>query len=53
LDGFTFDGLMPAGVPERVHTVISAFQEDVRNAKIDLSKTYDNRFAIKANEKYR
>jgi NitT/TauT family transport system substrate-binding protein len=53
LGGFTFDGLMPSDVPARVHKVISAFEEDVRNAKVDLSKTYDNKFAIKANEKYR
>jgi NitT/TauT family transport system substrate-binding protein len=44
---FTTDGKMPAGVPENVQKILSAFKPDVKNAKLDL--TYTNEFVDKAN----
>jgi NitT/TauT family transport system substrate-binding protein len=41
---FTADGRMPAGGPETVLQVLSTFKPAVKNAKIDLSKTYTNAF---------
>lgn len=41
---FTANGRMPAGGPESVLTVLSAIKPAVKNAKIDLSKTYTNAF---------
>jgi NitT/TauT family transport system substrate-binding protein len=52
MESFLFDGTMPPDVPLRVLHLISAFEPDLRNAKIDLAKTYDNSFAIAANKKY-
>jgi len=43
---FTTDGKMPAGVPENVQKILSAFKPDVKN--VDLSQTYTNDFVDKA-----
>jgi NitT/TauT family transport system substrate-binding protein len=41
---FTTDGKMPEGGPETVLKVLSAYKPEVKNAHIDLSKTYTNAF---------
>jgi len=41
---YTADARMPEGGPEMVLKVLSANKPQVRNAKIDLSKTYTNAF---------
>lgn len=41
---FTKDGLMPAGGPETVLKVLSAYKPQVKSAHIDLTKTYTNAF---------
>jgi len=43
---FTKDGKMPAGVPENVQKILSAFKPGVKND--DLSLTYTNEFVDKA-----
>jgi NitT/TauT family transport system substrate-binding protein len=42
---FTTDGKMPAGVPENVQKILSAFKPAVKN--VDLSQTYTNEFVDK------
>ena len=41
---FTADARMPEGGPETVLKVLATYKPQVRNAKIDLSKTYTNAF---------
>jgi NitT/TauT family transport system substrate-binding protein len=41
---FTVDGRMPAGAPEAVLKILSQFNPTVKNAKIDLSRTYTDEF---------
>ena len=41
---FTVDGVMPAGGPETVLTVLSAFSRNVKGKTVDLSKTYTTEF---------
>jgi NitT/TauT family transport system substrate-binding protein len=41
---FTPDGRMPAGAPESVLKILSAFNPTVKAARIDLSRTYTNEF---------
>jgi NitT/TauT family transport system substrate-binding protein len=45
---FTKDGVMPADGPETVEKVLKAFNPNIKNAKIDLSRTYTTEFAKKA-----
>ena len=45
---FTADGKMPAGGPETVLAVLSAFKKGMKEKKIDLSKTYTTEFVDKA-----
>lgn len=42
---FTDDGVMPEGGPETVEKVLKAFNPNIKNAKVDLSKTYTTEFA--------
>jgi NitT/TauT family transport system substrate-binding protein len=42
---FTTDGKMPAGVPENVQKILSAFKPAVKN--VDLSQTFTNEFVDK------
>ncbi|MDQ0197904.1 ABC transporter substrate-binding protein [Neobacillus ginsengisoli] len=42
---FTTDGKMPAGVPDNVQKILSAFKPAVKN--VDLSQTYTNEFVDK------
>ncbi|MGW5256910.1 ABC transporter substrate-binding protein [Streptomyces sp. NPDC004012] len=45
---FTADGVMPETGPETVEKVLKAFNPNIKNAKIDLDKTYTTEFAKKA-----
>ncbi|MDF3298343.1 ABC transporter substrate-binding protein [Streptomyces tropicalis] len=45
---FTKDGVMPAGGPETVEKVLKAFNPSIKNAKVDLAKTYTTEFAEKS-----
>nr|WSY51168.1 ABC transporter substrate-binding protein [Streptomyces sp. NBC_00886] len=41
---FTDDGVMPANGPETVERVLKAFNPNIKNADVDLSKTYTTEF---------
>jgi NitT/TauT family transport system substrate-binding protein len=45
---FTADGVMPAGGPETVFAVLSAFSPNLKGKKVDLSKTYTSEFVKNA-----
>ncbi|MFJ6297298.1 ABC transporter substrate-binding protein [Streptomyces griseoviridis] len=45
---FTKDGVMPENGPETVERVLKAFNPNIKNAKIDLAKTYTSEFVEKA-----
>jgi NitT/TauT family transport system substrate-binding protein len=45
---FTPDGVMPAGGPETVLTVLSTFKKELQGTKIDLAKTYTTEFVKSA-----
>jgi NitT/TauT family transport system substrate-binding protein len=45
---FSKDGLMTDADAKVALTVLSSYDEKIRNAKIDLSKTYTNRFVDQA-----
>ncbi|MFF1481737.1 ABC transporter substrate-binding protein [Streptomyces sp. NPDC058301] len=44
---FTKDGVMPAGGPETVEKVLKAFNPNLKNADVDLSKTFTTEFVNK------
>ncbi|MGW7407454.1 ABC transporter substrate-binding protein [Streptomyces sp. NPDC054833] len=45
---FTDDGVMPTNGPETVEKVLKAFNPTIKNATVDLSKTYTTEFVEKA-----
>jgi NitT/TauT family transport system substrate-binding protein len=45
---FTDDGVMPADGPATVERVLKAFNPNLKNATVDLSKTYTTEFVKKA-----
>ncbi|MFF4805203.1 ABC transporter substrate-binding protein [Streptomyces sp. NPDC001351] len=45
---FTKDGVMPKDGPETVEKVLKAFNPNVKNAEVDLSKTFTTEFVEKA-----
>ncbi|MER6630877.1 ABC transporter substrate-binding protein [Streptomyces sp. NPDC000987] len=45
---FTKDGVMPADGPATVEKVLKAFNPNIKNAKVDLDKTYTTEFVEKA-----
>jgi len=45
---FTKDGVMPKYGPETVEKVLKAFNLNIKNAKVDLSKTFTTEFVEKA-----
>ncbi|MEE1665865.1 ABC transporter substrate-binding protein [Streptomyces sp. WAC07094] len=45
---FTKDGVMPENGPETVEKVLKAFNPNIKNATIDLDKTYTTEFVEKA-----
>ncbi|HXS51095.1 MAG TPA: ABC transporter substrate-binding protein [Usitatibacter sp.] len=54
LAGYSKDGLMSLAAARNVYKVLDQFEPSVMKAgKIDLSKTFDNRFAQKADSKYK
>ncbi|HUJ01559.1 MAG TPA: ABC transporter substrate-binding protein [Usitatibacter sp.] len=54
LGGYSRDGLMSLEAAENVYKVLDRFEPSVMKAgKIDLAKTFDNRFAEKADSKYK
>jgi len=50
--GFSPDGIVTPEAAKTVHDGLLSYDAEVKNAKLDLSKTYDNQFAMKANQKY-
>lgn len=47
------DGTFPAAGPKTALTTLQAFQPELADKNIDLSKTYTNEFVKKANAKYK
>ncbi|MFE7173106.1 ABC transporter substrate-binding protein [Streptomyces sp. NPDC057616] len=45
---FTKDGVMPKDGPETVEKVLKAFNPNIKNAKVDLGKTFTTEFVEKA-----
>ncbi|GAA2354069.1 ABC transporter substrate-binding protein [Streptomyces cuspidosporus] len=45
---FTKDGVMPADGPATVERVLKSFNPNLKNAKVDLAKTYTTEFVKKA-----
>jgi NitT/TauT family transport system substrate-binding protein len=45
------DGVIMPGSPERALKMVEGFDEEVRNTKIDLPRTYDNTFVERANKR--
>lgn len=45
---FTTDGVMPADGPATVERVLKSFNPNLKNAKVDLDKTYTTEFVKKA-----
>ncbi|MFJ6570610.1 ABC transporter substrate-binding protein [Streptomyces sp. NPDC091292] len=45
---FTTDGVMPADGPSTVERVLKSFNPNLKNAKVDLSKTFTTEFVEKA-----
>ncbi|MFM1652205.1 ABC transporter substrate-binding protein [Brevibacillus sp. B_LB10_24] len=46
---FTEDGKMPEGAPEKALEILTGFNPKLKEANIDLSKTFTNEFVDKAN----
>ena len=44
------DGIVTPSLAENTHRIIASFNDGVKNAKIDMAKTYDASFATKANQ---
>lgn len=53
LRSYSKDGRFSTAAAERVLKALKAFDPTVQRAKIDLARTFDDRFAVKAAEKYR
>ncbi|MGA6222393.1 ABC transporter substrate-binding protein [Streptomyces umbrinus] len=47
---FTQDGVMPEDGPKTVEKVLKAFNPDIKNADVDLSKTYTTEFVDKVED---
>ena len=52
-EGFSPDGRFSMAGARNVYKVLQAFEPDVQKAKIDLAKTFDNRFVDRALKKYK
>ena len=44
------DGVVTPALSDNTYRIISSFNESVKNAKIDMAKTYDASFAVNANK---
>jgi NitT/TauT family transport system substrate-binding protein len=53
LTSFLHDGTFTAEGAQGAYSVLKAFEPAVKGATIDLSKTYDNRFAQAAGQRYK
>ena len=53
IHGFSPDGLLSLDAARTVLEGLLSYDKEVKGAKIDLAKTYDNRFVMRALEKYR
>ena len=53
LAGFSPDGLTGPSAAKTVYDGLLSYDKEVKDAKLDLAKTFDNRFVTKALEKYR
>ena len=47
------DGIVTPALSDNTYRIISSFNENVKNAKIDMAKTYDASFAVNANKAMR
>ncbi len=47
------DGMIPSDGPNTALRMLSQFEKEIGEKKIDLSKTYTNTFVIKANQKHK
>jgi len=52
MEAMSPDGLIPSDGPATALKALVAYSNDIRDAKIDLDKTWTNDFANRANEKY-
>jgi hypothetical protein len=44
------DGVVTPALADNTRRIVASFNDSVKNAKIDMAKTYDASFAIKANQ---
>lgn len=52
-EAISLDGLIPQDGPANALKMLSEFDKELAGKTIDLTKTYTNAFAIKANQKYK
>ncbi len=52
IDGFKWSGILTSEAAKNAYDAIKALQPELENKKIDLSKTYTNKFVIEARKKY-
>lgn len=52
VSSFQWDGIGKLENAERVLATIAAFEPELKTSKIDLAKTFDNQFTIRAHKKY-
>jgi NitT/TauT family transport system substrate-binding protein len=52
MEAMSPDGMIPSDGPATALKALAAYSNDIRDAKIDLDKTWTNDFAKRANEKY-
>jgi NitT/TauT family transport system substrate-binding protein len=52
MEAMSPDGMIPSDGPATALKALAAYSNDIRDAKIDLDKTWTNDFAKHANEKY-
>lgn len=51
LDGFSRDGMITPAAVKTVYEGLIEYDAEIKAAKIDLAKTYDDSFVVKANKK--
>ena len=52
LEAISPDGMIPEDGPATALKALAAYSADIRDAKVDLAKTWTNDFTRRANEKY-
>jgi NitT/TauT family transport system substrate-binding protein len=52
MSSFLWDGLGKVENAQRVLETIAIFEPELTTAKIDLAKTFDNQFTLRARQKY-